>query len=240
MTLIATTILAGPKAQIATAHPPAPRAVLSPVPAEKTKAAGSALTLVKAAADNPAATKAADEAQEAAKARRQQAKAAAKEKIVQILDRLRKLKQFASDNPEVMAKQLAQVTKELMAAIKAYAAAGGSPTGGWQTSLNASSPTRDDGTPKSAEEQMRDQVSGSEAAGDMDFLKYAKAAVKKIKEYLEKAKLQTALHGPNKETKEAFDETDATLKEVEKAMDDMDRDIKASSPAAGMFVAMYA
>ncbi|BCW90963.1 hypothetical protein sos41_41400 [Alphaproteobacteria bacterium SO-S41] len=174
-----------------------------------------------------------------AKERRQAAKAEAKARILQILDRLRELKKAGADNPEFMAKQLAQIAKELKAALKAYAQAGGS-AAGWQTSLNAPAPAEPGAPPKDVYEQMKEQVSGSEAAGDMDVLKYAKGIAKTIREELEKARLKLTFAKPDDKTKDAIDETETTLKEVGKAIEDMDRGIKASSPAAGLFVAMYA
>ena len=188
----------------------------------------------------PAETKAKeDAAADPAKERRQAAKAEAKARILQILDRLRELKKAAADNPEFMARQLAQIAKELKAALKAYAQAAGS-AGGWQTSLNAATPAEPGAPPKDVYEQMKEQVSGSEVSGDMDVLKYAKGIAKAIREELEKAKVKLTFAKPNDKTKDAIDETETTLKEVGKAIEDMDRDIKASSPAAGLFVAMYA
>jgi len=173
------------------------------------------------------------------KAARQAAKDQAKQRVLQLVERLKTIKKFASENPEVMAKQLAQVAKELKAALKAYAQAGGS-TAGWQTSLSPAAPAGPDGEAKDVYQQMKEQVSGSEAASDMDFLKQAKGVAATIKEFLTKAKILTALKGPDKETEDFFDETDASLKEIAKAIESMDRDIRASSPAAGMFVAMHA
>ncbi|NBW23000.1 MAG: hypothetical protein EBR82_85155, partial [Caulobacteraceae bacterium] len=94
--------------------------------------------------------------------------------------------------------------------------------------------------PRNIYEKMRDEVSGSEAAGDMDFVKLVRGVGKVIRELLTKAKIQTALKGPDDETKKAFKETEEGLKEVDKALEKMDRDIRNSSPAAGMFVALYA
>ena len=94
--------------------------------------------------------------------------------------------------------------------------------------------------PRNIYEKMRDEVSGSEAAGDMDFVKMVRGVGKVIRELLTKAKIQTALKGPDDETKRAFKETEEGLKEVDKALEKMDRDIRNSSPAAGMFVALYA
>jgi hypothetical protein len=220
-----------------------------------------------------------------------------------LLERIRTLKQFASDNPGVMAKQLAAIARDLKSAIKAYADAGGSardlgnasapapaapdktasdkaasdqaevspeaasekspaaeeaedldasvtaeapdagevadtaaPSGAKAVSI-APTPVVD---PRNIYEKMRDEVSGSEAAGDMDFVKLARSVGKVIRELLTRAKIQTALKGPDGETKKAFKDTEEGLKEVDEALEKMDRDIRNSSPAAGMFVALYA
>ncbi|QTC90724.1 hypothetical protein [Brevundimonas goettingensis] len=228
------------------------------------------------------------------KERRSSLKAQAKAQVLALLDRIRTLKQFASDNPGVMAKQLAAITRDLKSAIKAYADAGGSardlgnasapapaapdkavsdqaeaasekrPAAGGTEDLDASvtaeapdaGEVADTASPSGAKavpaaptaivdprniyEKMRDEVSGSEAAGDMDFVKLVRGVGKVIRDLLTRAKIQTALKGPDDETKKAFKETEEGLKEVDKALEKMDRDIRNASPAAGMFVALYA
>jgi len=232
------------------------------------------------------------------KQRRDSLKAQAKAQVMALVERIRTLKQFASDNPQVMAKQLAAIVKDLKSAIKAYADAGGAtrdlggasatapaapaaasdpaeaPSGkaaaidpakdeavareagpsaegeGAEAVADAASPPDAKASstavptaavdPRNIYEKMRDEVSGSEAAGDMDFVKMVRGVGKVIRELLTKAKIQTALKGPDDETKRAFKETEEGLKEVDKALEKMDRDIRNSSPAAGMFVALYA
>lgn len=214
------------------------------------------------------------------KQRRQSLKDQARAQVLALVERIRTLKQFASDNPEVMAKQLATIVKALKSALKAYAEAGGAPRGmGADTSVPAapSQPaaptdarsgsagasevgastgdaaptevcdadpkplaTSPDLVPRSVYEEMRDSVSGSEAASDMDFVKLVRGVGKVIRDLLTKAKIQTALKGPDDETKKAFEATAQGLRDVDEALDKMDRDIRNSSPAAGMFVALYA
>lgn len=219
----------------AAAKPPVPTVLSAPVRAKSAEAEPARAARPQAAGDAQADDPVAD----SRKAARQAAKDQARQRVLQLVERLKTIKKFASENPEVMARQLAQVAKELKAALKAYADAGGSASG-WQTSLSPTAPAGPDAEPRDVYQQMKAQVSGSEAAGDMDFLKQAKGVAATIKEFLTKAKILTALKGPDKETQDNFDETDASLKEVAKAIDAMDRDIRASSPAAGMFVAMVA
>lgn len=234
------------------------------------------------------------------KERRSSQKAQARAQVIALMDRIRLLKQFASDNPKVMAQQLAAIVKELKSAIKAYSDAGGSSGDlGSTSTASASAPASpsepaeapadatsgadpaEDATtasdtasaeassnevedteavantavpsdakaasgptpvvdPRNIYEKMRDEVSGSEAAGDMDFIKMVRGVGKVIRELLTKAKIQTALKGPDDETKKAFKATEEGLKDVDKMLEKMDREIRNSSPAAGMFVALYA
>jgi len=192
------------------------------------------------------ADKVKDAAQEAETAQRQAAKSKARERIDTIIEKLKMIKKVGAESPEVMAKMLAQLVKELKKAIDAYVAAGGKPGGGWSTSLtapSASSGSTDDTPAEKAPDvyaEMRDAVKGSEAGGDMEFVKIAKDIARTIRELMDKAKVQTAFTNPDDETIKAFEDTDDTLKEIDKTLDTLDRAIKASSPAAGMFVALYA
>lgn len=185
-----------------------------------------------------------DGAEQAETARRQAAKDQARQRIQTIMEKLKIIKKMASENPETMARMLAPLVKELKKAIDAYVAAGGT-AGGWSTSLANSSgaPAPDSSQqekPSDTYRQMRDSLAGSEAASDMEFVKNAKGIAKSIRELLDKAKIQIALREPDDETKKAFEETEGTLGEIDKTLDDLARGIAASSPAAGLFVALYA
>jgi len=186
--------------------------------------------------------------EELTRQRRQAAKALAHKQVKALMERMRMLKQYASEDPKVMARQLAQIVKELKIALKAYADAGGSPgaaggaaAGEGRTTAandgNASPPTDPDG--KRLYREMKDEIDG-EAIGDMTFVKEVREFGKSIRELLTKAKIQTALKGPDEETREAFKDTEEGLKAVDEALDSLDRGIRASSPEAGMFVALYA
>jgi hypothetical protein len=249
----------------------------------KADTASSSKAADKASKKTEAARTAATSLEDMQKQRRDALKAQAKAKVMALIERIRTLKQFASDNPQVMAKQLAAIVKDLKSAIKAYADAGGAArdVGGASASAPsapaAASDPADESSdtapsadtpaagaedpeavadaavppdakavpaatvdPRNIYEKMRDAVSGSEAAGDMDFVKLVRGVGKVIRELLTKAKIQTALKGPDDETAKAFKATEEGLKDVDKALEQMDRDIRNSSPAAGMFVALYA
>ena len=216
----------------------------------------------------------------------------ARQQVQVLVERIRTLKQFASDNPQVMAKQLAQIVKQLKSALKAYAEAGGTPPPGASTSVttpaaasnaNAEAETKagpqadpamsedsdaaaadpeaaaepfaaadsertaDAWTAQRAEvrpadvyKDMKERLSGSEAAADMTFVKEVRGIGKWIKDLLDKARVQMAFKPIDDETKTSFEDTDEGLKEIDDALDDLDRSIRASSPEAGLFAALYA
>jgi hypothetical protein len=274
------------------ARPATPSLKPAPTTASLLKAVARSVKAPDSAPDTvDAARTAATSLDDMQKQRRQSLKDQAKAQVMALLERIRTLKQFASDNPQVMAKQLAAIVRELKSALKAYAAAGGTPgiaaasapaappqapvpanasddidakapadddaevaseateapaadvapsEGRDAGATLASTPAATDADPRNVYERMRDSVSGSEAAGDMDFVKLVRGVGKVIRDLLTKAKLQTALKGPGDETKKNFEAADKGLKELDEALDRMDRDIRNSSPAAGMFVALYA
>lgn len=196
----------------------------------------------KTAIDTPVSLEAAaikSQTEEMAKARRLQAKDHARLRVMELIERVKVIKQFGGDNPAVMARQLASLSKDLKKAIDAYAEAGGS-TAGWQTSLEKPAPADPGEPPADAYAQMRDQVKGSEASSDMELVKMARGLAKTIRELLEEAKVQFGVAGPDEESKAFIEETETTMKEVDKTLEGLDRAIRASSPAAGMFVALYA
>jgi hypothetical protein len=74
----------------------------------------------------------------------------------------------------------------------------------------------------------------------MTFVKEVRGIGKWIRELLDKAKVQMAFKPMDDETRTAFEDADEGLKEIDKALDDLDRGIRASSPEAGLFAALYA
>jgi hypothetical protein len=208
-------------------------------PAQKPVAKPAAAQDVAAAPDDPVV--------KAETTRRQAAKDQARQRVMQLVEQLKALKQFASENPEVMAQQLARLAKELKSALAAYAEAGGR-AGGWAGALNtAAAPNAaapDQATkPASAQDtyrQMRDRVAGSEVASDMEFAKLVKGLAQTMRDLLTTAKIKTGVNGPGEEMKKDIEYADTTLKDLDKAVEAMSRDIRSSSPEAGLFVALYA
>lgn len=83
-------------------------------------------------------------------------KAAARKKVEDLKARIQSLRMTMVGNPEAMAKMAAQLARELGAAAKAYAAAGGSPAGMSATPTPAPTPTAD---------ASAGAASGAEASG---------------------------------------------------------------------------
>lgn len=279
-------------------------AVSAPVPSDA-KAAKARATLAGVKTATAARAEQPSPIEDQTRKQRLARKDQARQQVQVLVERIRTLKQFASDNPQVMAKQLAQIVKALKSALKAYAEAGGTPPPGASTSAAvpaappptasaekapaSSSPTAEASTaetatgtdevvetetetesadaeasdraaPSSPEEPsaptapasrpevrpgdvykaMKERLSGSEAAADLTFVKEVRGIGKWIRELLEKAKVQMAFKPMDDETRTAFEDADEGLKEIDKALDDMDRSIRASSPEAGLFAALYA
>lgn len=104
---------------------------------------------------------------EAQKEQREEAKAAARKKVEQLKQRLQMLQQMFSGDPEKLAKAIAQVAKELKAAVKAY---GG--TDGGSASLTGTANTADTtvqtGVTKAAGEAVTLETGAAETGANPD------------------------------------------------------------------------
>ncbi|MBJ7486206.1 hypothetical protein [Brevundimonas sp.] len=284
----------------------APQSAVSALAPSDAKAAKARATLTGVKTATAARAEQPSPIEDQARKQRLARKDQARQQVQVLVERIRTLKQFASDNPQVMAKQLAQIVKQLKSALKAYAEAGGTPPPGASTSAavpaapapaasaekapastspaaeartaetatgpaeaveteteaeteSADAEVPDRAAPPSLEETpaaapasradvrpgdiykaMKERISGSEAAADMTFVKEVRGIGKWIKELLDKAKVQMAFKPMDDEAKTAFEDADEGLKEIDDALDDLDRGIRASSPEAGLFAALYA
>jgi len=79
----------------------------------------------KADAQKTDAQKAADQLRDLPKKTRDDARAQARARVMQLVERLKIIKKLGEADPKLMAKMLAQLMKELKAAVKDYAKAGG-------------------------------------------------------------------------------------------------------------------
>ncbi len=190
------------------------------------------------------------------------AKANIKERIDGIQKRLTMLKKLFAGNPKEMAKALAQIFKELKGLVKAYKAAvdkevgaSGSAVEGLmpadtqtpdaadpadanleqptpQKDPTPSAPTSDDKT--ALYTQAVQQVQKLAGEDGLDFSKQLKALVNEIEDkMLAPARIQMRTKKPDKNTDDAFKDAETNLKDLRKAMDDMDRDSKNEVPTAG-------
>ncbi|MGZ3305586.1 MAG: hypothetical protein ACXU8U_06965 [Asticcacaulis sp.] len=179
-----------------------------------------------------------------------------RQRIEGIRKRLAILKKLFADDPKQMARALAQIFKELRAALKDYKAAGGQDFGAVDASASEVTQAQTDAQPKAA-----DPKTGSDAvtlAGDpakaaatyaevdqglrnaiatdsLSFLRDLGGLVNEIEDkMLSKAHLQAKARKPDKDTDEAIKDADEALKDLRKDMDDMRTGIGRSAPAAGL------
>lgn len=231
---------------------------------------------------------------DAQEARKSQARA----KLQQVRDWLKIVRKLYAQNPEGMARALAQAVKDLKAAVKAYRDAGGEEMAMAGAATGAAlatgpAPTRattpedkpaaaapaadaedaeqsdepettqgagedadglagDDETPADRQIGFADIVAGAYAAGrslfdavagevrkqigedGLNFLKEVRALVKDMADLLLTARGQAAIRRKDKSTDKAFEAADQAFRELNQAMDDMERDLRHDAPTAGM------
>lgn len=186
-----------------------------------------------------------------------EAKTRAREKLKAIVEKLKILKKLFSGNAKEMARAMMQVFKELKAALKEFKEAGKAQMDA-VTSAAASvvppmttgvDPAKPEGDVKAAETTANtvtnDELMGSmrKSLGEdgMEFLKELKAILKHIDEkMLAPARIQKAAQKSDEDTDKVFEDMDKELKELRKAMADMERDLKKDAPETGMFLDMRA
>lgn len=169
-----------------------------------------------------------EEAKQAMEAAKAKEKIAAKErrKIIkqrldQILEKLRILKNLYANDPKKMAQNLAEVFKELKTALKDYRNAGGTLTQMIGDS-NGMGQRHTEQEPLNADE-AKEWV---EAANDAKaFIGNVGAIAKKVKELLEESRLKAKLMEPDEDRDKAFEEADKQLKELTEFMEDMGKNI---------------
>lgn len=219
----------------------------------------------------------------ASETRKQHAKA----RLQQVREWLQIVRKLYAQNPKAMAKALAQVFKDLKAAVQAYKDAGGQEMGAAGAAVGAvlSSSSRpqaqttsdeDDpgsGGPPAATDAATVATEGGGSTGEsvaaggaalaaaegrsiydavvsevrkqvgedgLEFLKDVRGMVDDIKKLLQTARGQAAIRKRDKETDTVFEDADKALKDLHKAMADMDREIRADAPAAGLRLSIAA
>jgi Sec-independent protein translocase protein TatA len=178
-----------------------------------------------------------------------------RQRIEGIKKRLQILKKLFADDPKQMARALAQVFRELRAALKDYKAAGGQ-------AFDASDASASEATQPQTEtpEKATDEKAGGDAAAPdpgpakaaatyaevdqgirnligqdgLSFLRDLGGLANEIEDkMLARAHIQAKARKPDKDTDEAMKDADEALKDLRKDMDDMRADIGRNAPAAG-------
>ena len=195
-----------------------------------------------------------------------QAKAQAKAKVQQIVERLKILRKLFAFDPKRMAQALAEAFKELKSAVKAYAKAGGDALGAAGDAAGSGAPPApapasagEDGqaegddakteaaapTPSAANDYaLGGAVTGEvrKAIGEdgLDFIKQVRALSNDLKDLLEAARTQARARKPDKETGKALEDADTSLGDLRQEMSAMEQDIHDAVPAAGLRLSMEA
>ncbi|MEM9964483.1 MAG: hypothetical protein AAGC58_03960 [Asticcacaulis sp.] len=186
--------------------------------------------------------------------RKDEAKALAKKRVDQLKERLKMLEQMPSLDPAKKARLIAQLTKELKSAVKAYGAAGGSSaeigTGASAPSPTSPAPqasetpttTTEDTASDSGESEPRDPAqttpydtaasrqtddrTSREAEEDAAFARDVRDMMRKIKAQLDKAKAVSNRDNTSEDIKDAEDAL--------RALDDEIGAIESSAAATGL------
>jgi hypothetical protein len=165
-----------------------------------------------------------------------QAKAQARERVQQIVERLKILRKLFAGDPEAMARALAQVFKELKSAVQAYRKAGGEAFG-----LAASAAASVAGA---GERPLQDAVTGAlkTSLGEegLQFVKELRALTHEIVKLLDTAKIQGKSAHPPRRLTEAMDDADRELTALRDALHDLEQDIRRSAPQAGVRLSVEA
>ena len=163
------------------------------------------------------------------------AKSRAKTKLAQLMERLKLLKKLYGDNPKMMAKELAALAKEVKGAVKDYASA--AKDSGEMFSQDLKAPA-DASAPPEAQAAARDAVEDeakAEAHGDMEFIKSVRDVSNVLKDQLLTAKTKGILTVKGKfEQSEEYKDAEDSLKDLDKAVEDTDRQIRADMPAGSL------
>lgn len=181
--------------------------------------------------------------------RKDEAKALAKKRVDQLKERLKMLEQMPSLDPAKKGRLIAQLTKELKSAVKAYGTAGGASaeigTGATSPTPQASetpAATTEDTTSDGGESEPRDPAqttpydtaasrqtderTSREAEEDAAFARDVRDMMRKIKAQLDKAKAES-----NRDT------TSEDIKDAESALRALDDElgaIESSAAATGL------
>ena len=163
------------------------------------------------------------------------AKGRAREKLNQLMERLKLIRKLYADDPKQMARQMAALAKEMKGLVKDYAAA--AKASGELFSEDLKTPP-DPAAPPEAQAAARKEIEDQakmEIQGDMEFIKLVRGAGQALKDELEKAKIKGVLTLPGKfEQSDDYKEARDGLKDLDTALDDMDQQIRHDMPPGSL------
>ncbi len=178
--------------------------------------------------------------------------------ILEIVKRLRILKQMYANDPKGMAKALAGVFRELRAAIKEYkkllkdelgmsadaAATVVPPEGAAPAAAEADVPKDDSAKPDPGivtYDEINAGLKKSLGNEGLDFLKEVQAMVHEIDEkFLTPTRIQMLGRKRDKDTDDAFEDVDKEMKDLKQDIRDLQGDIHNAAPEAGMTLSKVA
>jgi hypothetical protein len=193
----------------------------------------------------------------------------AKAKVQELIERVRILKKLYSGDPREMARMLAQVFKELKAAVRAYkdatgdelGMAGDVAAGALNATAAGSSPGGTGDTPDKAADgkTAEGDASGGQAAGGasayaqvtqdvreglgqdaLDFAKQVRELARTLSDLLETARGQARARSPSKETARALEDADKSLSDLRQGLDGLEREVRDQVPTLGLRISVAA
>ncbi len=175
------------------------------------------------------------QARTAKKAQIGDAKSNARARIQRLLEQLKLLKKLYADDPKQMAHALAAAAKELQGAVKDYgAAAKDSAAMFGEDFQNLPDASTDPDAAASARKDLEAQAK-SEAAGDMDFIKFVRSIGNDLRDTLTTARTKATLTMKEKfEESDDYKDADKGLKDLSKSVDDLDQQVRTDMPPGSL------
>ena len=163
------------------------------------------------------------------------AKGRARERLQQVIEKLKLIRKLYAEDPKGMAKALAAVAKELQGAVKAYAKAA-KDAGEMFAQDFAAAP--DASLPPEGQAAVRKDLEDQarmEAGGDIDFIKNVRSLSKALRDDLQTAKTKGILTQPGKfERSDEVKDAEDGLKELDQMTEDLDRQVRRDMPPGSL------
>lgn len=163
------------------------------------------------------------------------AKSRAREKLQQVIEKMKLIKKLYAGDPKAMAKALAGLAKELQGAVKDYGKAAKDAGEMFKADFAAApdatlTPDEQAAARKDLEEQAK-----TEAAGDMDFIKNVRGLSNALRDELTTAKTKGILTQPGKfERSDEVKDAEDSLKDLDQMTEDLDGQIRRDMPPGSL------